>query len=180
MDFAKLPAGPNIAVLQQGLDLIRRLDDELYTPEPGKARTGSVGMQFRHGLDFYFCLLAGLESGEVDYENRQRDDRIAEDRLYAAGRMEDLVATLATLGDDDADRRIRTRGEAPAGAGHDTAPWAASSGLRELQFLFSHTVHHYAIIRLLLAARGFEAGQEFGVAPSTLRYWEQRTGHTAV
>ena len=180
MDLENLPAGPNIAVLQQGLDLIRRLDDNLYMPETGKARTSSVGMQFRHGLDFYFCLLAGLGSGEVDYESRQRDSRIAEDRLYAAERMDDLIGSLAKLNDMDADRRIRTRGEAPAGAGHHTAPWAASSVLRELQFLFSHTVHHYAIIRLLLAARGFEAGQEFGVAPSTLRYWEQRTGRTAV
>ena len=37
MDLEILPAGPNIAVLQQGLDLIRRLDDELYMPVTGKA-----------------------------------------------------------------------------------------------------------------------------------------------
>lgn len=180
MDLAMLPAGPNIAVLQQGLDLIRRLEDGLYEPETGRPQTGGVGMQFRHGMDFYFCLLAGLDSGEVDYECRQRDDRIAGDRHYAAERMEALIGKLETINDNDAGRLIRTRGEAPAGAGHDPAPWAASSVLRELQFLFSHTVHHYAIIRLLLAARGFETGQAFGMAPSTLRYWEQQTGHPAV
>ena len=41
---------------------------------------------------------------------------------------------------------------------------------RELKFLVSHTVHHYAIIALQLRHQGVEPGPEFGVAPSTLRY----------
>ena len=180
MDLANLPAGPNIAVLKQGVGLIRRLEDRHYLPEPGRNRTASVGMQFRHGLDFYFCLLEGLHTGEVDYECRRRDDRIAEDRLHAITRIDDLTEKLGNLSSPEAERSIRTRGEAPAGATHDTAPWADSSVLRELQFLFSHTVHHYAIIRLLLSAKGFDAGEQFGVAPSTLRHWEQQTGHPAV
>ncbi len=180
MDLVNLPAGPNIATLQQGVDLIRRLEDELYQAEPAKPVSGGVGNQFRHGLDFYFCFLDGLESGKIDYECRRRDNRITEDRLYAVECIGDLIGKLAQLSDGDAARPIRTRGEAPAGAGHETAPWADSSVLRELQFLSSHTVHHYAIIRLLLAAQGFETGKDFGVAPSTLRFWEQQTGNPAV
>ena len=172
MDLANMPAGPNITVLRQGLDLIRRLEDRDYA--------GDVGMQFRHCLDFYLCLLAGLEVQEVDYECRKRDDRIATDRPYATARLEELIPRLSELSHDTTAATIRTRGESPAGESHESAPWADSSVLRELQFLFSHTVHHYAIIRLLLATRGFEAGGEFGVAPSTLRYWEQQTGRTAV
>lgn len=172
MDSVNLPAGPNIAVLRQGLDLIRRLDDGIYG--------GDVGMQFRHCLDFYYCLLAGLERREVDYECRKRDDRISTDREYAASCTAELVRNLRGLSAGTVTSEIRVRGEAPAGEQHGSAPWADSSALRELQFLFSHTVHHYAIIRLLLAAAGFDAGREFGVAPSTLRYWEQQTGRTAV
>jgi hypothetical protein len=51
---------------------------------------------------------------------------------------------------------------------------SASTALRELQFLVSHTVHHYAVIALILRARGLEPGPDFGVAPSTLKY-EQET-----
>ena len=53
--------------------------------------------------------------------------------------------------------------------------WRPSSVGRELQFLVSHTVHHYALIRLLLEDHGIYAGEEFGVAPSTLAH--QRAAH---
>ena len=48
--------------------------------------------------------------------------------------------------------------------------------LRELQFLVSHTIHHYALIGVLLAAEGFDVSlefPEFGVAPSTLTHWKE-------
>jgi hypothetical protein len=41
--------------------------------------------------------------------------------------------------------------------------------------LLRHTVHHYAIVRLLLAERGVECDPDLGVAPSTLAY-RQATG----
>jgi hypothetical protein len=39
-----------------------------------------------------------------------------------------------------------------------------------LQFLCSHTVHHFALIKLLLDGTGVDLAPEFGVAPSTLAY----------
>jgi hypothetical protein len=55
----------------------------------------------------------------------------------------------------------------------DAACWGRSSAERELQFLLSHTVHHYALIALMLRTQGYEPGAEFGVAPSTLAYWKE-------
>ena len=53
-------------------------------------------------------------------------------------------------------------------------PAAAPSSLaRELQFLTSHTIHHFAVIALILRAMDVEVDREFGVAPSTLRYWTE-------
>ena len=48
--------------------------------------------------------------------------------------------------------------------------WSATSVVRELQFLASHTVHHYAVIAAMLRPQGVEPGDDFGVAPSTLQY----------
>jgi hypothetical protein len=42
---------------------------------------------------------------------------------------------------------------------------------RELGMLLSHTVHHYALIAMLLRARGIEPPADFGVAPSTRAHW---------
>jgi hypothetical protein len=47
---------------------------------------------------------------------------------------------------------------------------------RELQYLLSHTIHHYAIIGSILRAQGVEPGPDFGVAPSTLRHWGKAGG----
>ncbi|MBP6670575.1 MAG: hypothetical protein KA180_14065, partial [Gemmatimonadales bacterium] len=53
--------------------------------------------------------------------------------------------------------------------------WSDSSVKRELQFLVSHTVHHYALIKELLRREGFDPGAEFGVAPSTLQARDRET-----
>jgi hypothetical protein len=41
---------------------------------------------------------------------------------------------------------------------------------RELEFLLSHTVHHYAIVAILCRLQGIAVDDGFGVAPSTLRH----------
>lgn len=51
--------------------------------------------------------------------------------------------------------------------------WVLSTLERELQFLASHTVHHYALIALTLRAQGVTVGTDFGMAPSTLRHSER-------
>jgi hypothetical protein len=56
------------------------------------------------------------------------------------------------------------------GAPDATPDWRCSSLGRELQFLSSHTTHHYALIKLLLDDTGVGLGPEFGVAPSTLAW----------
>jgi len=51
--------------------------------------------------------------------------------------------------------------------------WCTSSVLRELDFLQSHTVHHYSLIAMLLRLHEIDPGEDFGVAPSTLKYWKE-------
>ncbi|MBM4187475.1 MAG: hypothetical protein FJ206_09205 [Gemmatimonadetes bacterium] len=51
-----------------------------------------------------------------------------------------------------------------------TESWSRSTLGRELQFLVSHSVHHFALIKLLLANDGPVLPREFGVAPSTLSH----------
>jgi hypothetical protein len=48
--------------------------------------------------------------------------------------------------------------------------WMPSTLGRELEFLRSHTVHHYALIALIFRAHEASVPSSFGVAPSTLRY----------
>ena len=46
--------------------------------------------------------------------------------------------------------------------------WAPSTIVRELQFLLSHTVHHFALISTMNSINNVATPENFGIAPSTL------------
>lgn len=169
------PAGENIRCLIQGAKFIEQLDDRLFTEQPDPIFRGGVGGQFRHCIDFYECLLRDLSRRKVDYSTRGRDPRIEVDRAFAASRMREFATELEALSWDDA--RISLEVLAEVGDGR----WSGSSLQRELQFLASHTIHHFALIASILVRLGWKPASEFaefGIAPSTLSYW--RNSESAV
>ena len=94
-------------------------------------------------------------------------------RTAAAERLEQLAKRLAAIDADSLSRPLKVRSE-------QTVPgipeWCGSTLHRELQFLASHTVHHYALIVALLGRLGYELEPEhadFGIAPSTLEHWNE-------
>jgi uncharacterized damage-inducible protein DinB len=174
MDLRRHPAADSIGYLHQGAHLIRSLDDELYTRSSGGRFRGGVGSQFRHCIDFYECLLRGLELHEqVDYTARLREARLETDREYAAERMEQIASRLRVIDASMLNRQLRVRTEQPVAG---VPEWCGSTVHRELQFLVSHTVHHYALIVALLGRLGHELDPQqadFGIAPSTLAHWKE-------
>lgn len=178
----------NVALLDQGSELLARLDPELFGPDSDGS---GVGAHLRHCLDFYRCLLAGLdgegegdgggdrpgggdspgagELGRVDYDVRERVAEVETELATAAAVLDELRAALAGLRGKALERPLLVRVDDAVGRGADGG-WQRSTFGRELQFLISHTIHHYAIIAMLLRGRGFEPGDELGVAPSTLAH----------
>ncbi len=156
----------NLQVLDQSVVLLEELDDELFAAPVPSLSLRAAGSHLRHCLDFYHSFLSGLPLGRVDYDLRQRDPRIEQDRLYALGKLLFVRDELARVREAPlpADLEVCLEGNGSA--------WSLSSVERELQFLLSHTIHHYALIAIALRSHGFDPGREFGVAPSTLRYWE--------
>jgi len=180
MKLEEHPAGQNVLYLRQGVALLRRLDDEAYRRSPGGPFRGGVGSQLRHCIDFYGCFLRGLDGGRIDYNSRDRDPRVEVDREHAERTLDQLSEALGRLDPMQVDRAVEVRGDTDDPA-RPEAGWSGSTVHRELQFLLSHTTHHYALIVALLAQQGFDLGAEFaefGVAPSTLRHWDE-VGQTA-
>lgn len=154
----------NLAVLRQGLELLAQIDDEQYTATAAPFFAYGVGSHFRHCLDSYTCFLRGLAQGRIDYDERARDEQTAGNRRRARARIEWTMELLRNFQSARQAVALRVRQDGPQ--------WAQSSGARELQFLLSHTVHHYALIALILRLQGFNPAVEFGVAPATLEYWQ--------
>lgn len=161
-------ARQNIHFLEQGLGLLAAIDDAQFA-DKGLFGQASAGAHLRHVIDCYRCFLLGLESREVDYDARDRDRRIETDRDFAAGAIAQVIDRLQNLPDASLDTELKIQVDTAAWEQGKTL-WTRSTIARELQFLLSHTVHHYALIALILRGHGFDPGAEFGVAPSTLEY----------
>jgi hypothetical protein len=160
-----------IEEFSRGARLIESIEDAAYRRKANG--TGSIGGHFRHNLDFASAFLNGIARGKIDYSHRERDVRTEEDRRYAVGRFIHAIAGFRVLAPGFTKRRVMVRSEI------DLKAWHASSARRELEFLHSHTVHHHALIAEKLAFFGVPVTANFGVAPSTLKFREQRNAANA-
>jgi len=161
-----------IETLEQGLTLIEKIDERLYTETCGLPIKSGVGGHIRHCLDFFQSFLAGVATGRIDYEQRERDTLVERDRAFAATKLRIVISELRALQwGGDARVLVHLEGETDASTGAPS--WCSSTVARELQSLLSHTIHHYALVALTLRLQGFEPCEEFGVAPSTLKHWRR-------
>jgi len=158
--------------LRQGVDTIGAMDDALYTKSEKTAFAdgGAIGAHFRHCLEFVNCFLTGIENGRVDYNRRGRKSLLESDREYAIAEFSRTIQSLENLSLPETANALLVKPEDSAG---DEEYWCASSIERELEFLQSHTIHHFALIGFKMRAAGFRLPAEFGVAPSTLRFWQR-------
>jgi hypothetical protein len=150
----------NVLLLRQAGALLLSMRDTEYV---------KVGGQFRHILEFYECLLDGLASSHIDYDARRRDLILQSSRSAAGDRIDAILARLEAQPALLCDCVVWVRLEDAEGA-RVVEPFLASSLGRELQALRSHTIHHFALIAMMLRALGVTVDPDFGVAPSTLRY----------
>jgi uncharacterized damage-inducible protein DinB len=157
----------NLIVLRQAVDLLRRMDDPTYVTGGVAPGVSAIGVHFRHVLDHYRAFLTGLAIDQIDYDARQRQVPLETDRELALATALGFATDLARLSPELGARPLRVTTRSVAG--DDGVPdWSDSTLKRELQFLVSHTVHHYALIKELLRRTGYEAADDFGVAPSSI------------
>lgn len=158
----------NVTVVQQGLHLLTTLDPVGYATRDPAVFNSTVGGHLRHVLEHYTSFLDGLEGNAIDYEKRARDPLIEQNCAHGRVQLAGVAARLEALLADSADRSVQVRMENPPDP--DTAAWSLSSLSRELEFLLSHTVHHYALIAVICTRLGHQPAADFGMAPSTLRH----------
>ena len=114
-----------------------------------------------------------MEEGRIDYDARARGTEEETDPEAATGRIRELISWFRSHEDSfesSTPLRVKVDCGLEAASAGDIESGELSSVGRELQFLVSHTVHHFAIIAIMCEAQGVRLDPDFGVAPSTLRY----------
>lgn len=171
-----IPAiGDNIHFLEQGIELLQSIDGATYTRKDESFGSG-IGAHLRHCIDHYESFLGDYRSDCIDYDHRKRDPRIEEDITFASAQLSSIIDRLGQIGAQDVARTIDTKMDCGT---PDPEPVAPSSVKRELQFLVSHTLHHYALIALQLKQQNQQVLPGFGMAPSTVRFQAENSARKA-
>jgi hypothetical protein len=154
------------------IDACRRCDTLIGLAGGDRAPSGSyslIGPHVRHCLDHLRCFLRGLAAGVVDYDARDREVVVEIDPRLARERLATVVEDLRALDPHRLGRPLRVRQSAALGA----APITVDSNLeRELVFLSGHTIHHLAIMAILVRGRGLAIPEDLGIAFSTAAHMD--------
>ncbi len=158
----------NIQCLEQGIDLLQRLDPDVYTRTCPQCFNSNIGGHVRHNIDHYASFLKGYRSGNLDYDDRERDTNIETDPDCAIVESRRMAEELQKIAPEDFELSLAVRMD--SGSVDAANNSSQSTVRRELQFLLSHTVHHYALIAVICNFHGMTVPPDFGVAPSTLKH----------
>lgn len=164
----------NIGWLLQAGALLDGISDATYLAIPLGLAPHKAGSHLRHILEFYECFLSGLASSHIDYDSRKRDLSVEANRQAAQERICSIIRRFEDEPALRTDSIVWVRMEDSAES-DVPAPLLVSSVGRELQVLSSHTIHHFALMAVVLRALGVPVDTEFGMAPSTLRFMSSRS-----
>jgi hypothetical protein len=139
---------------------------DAYVARPVPGVSGSIGAQVRHTLDHVTALLSSAQSGSVSYDHRDRGTVVERDPAAALRTIFRLKTALSASDSGALDAPVQVVTQVTA---DEEAVSVWSSRARELAFVQSHTIHHQAIIALLLVMQGLMPPAGFGYAPSTPR-----------
>jgi uncharacterized damage-inducible protein DinB len=162
----------NKNVLHQ-LHLATQLLSETDYTSPLPILSGStIGMHVRHVVEFYECLINGMELNEINYDARQRNHLVETNLVYA---LQCIASIIASLDNCFLEKQISLA----AVVNDADAITLPTSVFRELYYLLEHTTHHMAIIKMAFLT-SFESKylpENFGVANSTIQYKKNVYSH---
>lgn len=159
----------NVDLIRQGIAAIAIVGPDAYRGASGDDAVSPIGAHFRHVLDHYLAFLDGLSTGVLNYDIRLRDPLVERDTAAATRTAEDIMVRMEEIPHLQLSQSIQVSANVIED-GKSVVDWSGSTVQRELMYLLSHTVHHYAIIRLLATQAGVELNADFGVAPSTIAH----------
>jgi uncharacterized damage-inducible protein DinB len=105
-----------------------------------------------------------MATGAICYDHRQRNSDVEQDPQLARTQLRRAAACFGAMDDRLLDRPLTLVARLHADG---RSVRTASTVAREVAFVISHTVHHNAVIAVLLETSGRQVPARFGLAPTT-------------
>ncbi|MDY8138312.1 DinB family protein [Aquimarina sp. 2201CG5-10] len=131
--------------LNNAIALLDAIDSETYKDASVGPYYSSIGSHIRHTLDFFDCIINGLDANNIDLTARKRDEVLSTDKEAAKEHIYKLQETLISYVDVNTDYLIHVTDN--LGQGKVTVSYTLESILAHAN---SHAVHHYATIGYIL------------------------------
>ena len=136
-----------------------------------------VGAHLRHVIEHCEALLLPAVPGVVDYDARARDVELERSPAVAVQRLQALHTALSHGVGTSLTTAVQVHGQGGLGGEfHFSVP---STIGRELVFVASHAIHHFALLQAHCKQHVVPTGDSFGKAPSTVAHERARHGAPA-
>jgi uncharacterized damage-inducible protein DinB len=157
-------------VLQQAIDLLEGMDVVEFTQVLAPSFSSSIGQHLRHVLDHYVNLIDGVTANHINYNIRQRHCALESSPEHASVVCKRLQKWLQNIEPAALSQVVTVESEVSV---TQTESVVVQSSLgRELMFVTSHAIHHYALIKIIRHMQAKSVPEHFGVAPATLTYMQ--------
>lgn len=159
--------------------MLVQMSDRSYTRQSSHVLTSSIGAHVRHSLDHLRLLMQAMAGiceapdpqstnlPRVCYDRRERGTDLESHRTIAIQMIDILVNKLNELPEEHMHLSLEVEHMLDASGEiillHSTLE-------RELFFVMHHSIHHNALIAVLLREESIIVQQDFGMAPSTLEF----------
>ncbi|MGR3809248.1 DinB family protein [Jiulongibacter sp. NS-SX5] len=152
--------------LDQLICLVEQFEPQEYSRQLPLLSGASIGQHVRHILEFYVCL---FETSPVNYDQRKRDLKLEVSPAEAVQKMEGLMTQI-----EECEIQSGLQLEHLMG---DRMFVSESTFCRELIYLYEHSIHHFALIKIGMENyfADKECQKNFGVADSTIRYRKKQS-----
>jgi hypothetical protein len=161
-----------LEIIKQGQDylnlLINKNNNGDYCKVHSPLFISSAGAHMRHVIDHYLALIAGLQSGHIDYDVRHRNAKVEQEPQLALDKLTQISSWLKSLAGTDLTRALTL--STGVSVHEQKVQLVPTSLARELVFTGSHTVHHYAMITQIAQQQKMVLPSSFGIAPATATY----------
>lgn len=160
-------ASASIEILTQLKAAIVQLNDADFCQKVNILNNSTIGQHTRHTLEFFICLKNSLNSGAVNYDNREHDEVIETDKSLCIIVIDEICDYLSSIHNN-----TPLELHANYNLSNNEIIVVASNLFRELAYNIEHAIHHMAIIKIGLkeVAPYVSIPENFGVAISTLKH----------